>query len=66
MIQFGAVTEEFVIAEDSTLVFDLCRDPEYPFEDGAYRVPSGPGLGLEVDQDLYERRRRSMEALLQG
>lgn len=45
--------------------FDPDRDPVFwnlianrrPFEDGQYWVPSGPGLGLELDWDYVERYR---------
>jgi D-arabinonate dehydratase len=47
--------------------FDTDRDPVFwnmianrnPFEDGVYRVPGGPGLGLELDWDYVERFRSS-------
>jgi L-alanine-DL-glutamate epimerase-like enolase superfamily enzyme len=47
--------------------FDPDRDPVFwnmianrnPFEDGVYRVPDGPGLGLELDWDYVERFRSS-------
>lgn len=54
-IQFGAVTERFVIAEDSTLNFDLYKMNGYEFENGKYRVPDAPGLAVDIDQDLYSR-----------
>ncbi len=66
VIQFGAVTQSFVIAEDSTLRFDVYRDPGYKFENGAYTVPDSPGLGVEIDQELYRRRYGSMETVLRA
>ncbi len=54
-IQFGAVTERFVIAEDSTLDFELYNMQGYEFGDGYYSVPDSPGLGVDVDQELYTR-----------
>ena len=45
-IQFGAATERFVIAEDSTLDFELYQGPEYVFKDGTYAVPDSPGLAI--------------------
>ena len=54
-IQFGAATTRFVIAEDSTLDFELYQGPEYVFKDGAYDVPDSPGLAVSIDQELYER-----------
>ena len=63
-IQFGAVTPSFVIAEDSTLQFDLYIDRGYRFEGGAYAVPDEPGLGVEVDRDVYARRYAPNETVL--
>ena len=45
--------------------FDPDRDPVFwniianrnPFDGGTYRVPNGPGLGLELDWDYVERFR---------
>jgi len=45
--------------------FDPDRDPVFwnlianrtPFDGGSYRVPTGPGLGLELDWDYVERFR---------
>lgn len=63
-VQFGAVTEQFVIAEDSTLDFDLYHAPGYVFEGGSYAVPDAPGLAVEIDQELYERRHLATETVL--
>ena len=63
-IQFGAVTERFVIAEDSTLNFELYRGPEYVFEEGEYSVPTSPGLAVSIDQELYDRVYRQHETLI--
>ena len=63
-IQFGAATERFVIAEDSTLDFELYRSPEYVFEDGKYRVPTSPGLAVSIDQELYDRVYKQHETLI--
>ena len=57
-IQFGAVTERFVIAEDSTLDFPLYKAPGYGFSGGSYAVPDAPGLGIDIDQDLFDRAYR--------
>jgi L-alanine-DL-glutamate epimerase-like enolase superfamily enzyme len=63
-VQFGAVTERFVIAEDSTLEFGLYRFNGYEFEDGAYRVPDAPGLAIEIDQELYARTYAAHETVV--
>lgn len=63
-IQFGAVTERFVLAEDSTLDFELYQGPEYVFENGKYAVPSSPGLAVSIDQELYDRVYKQHETLI--
>ena len=64
VIQFGVATPSVLIAEDPTLKFDVYDTPGYRFENGAYSVPESPGLGVEIDQDLYARRYASSEAVL--
>jgi len=64
LIQFAAVTPSFVIAEDSTLRFDVYRDPGYRFENGAYTVPDSPGLGVDIDRELYARKYASIETVI--
>ena len=63
-VQFGAVTERFVIAEDSTLNFDLYRIDGYEFENGCYSVPNEPGLAVEIDDDLYTRVYKQHESIV--
>lgn len=63
-IQFGAATERFVIAEDSTLDFELYQGPEYVFKDGTYAVPDSPGLAVSIDQELYDRVYKNHETVI--
>jgi L-alanine-DL-glutamate epimerase-like enolase superfamily enzyme len=63
-IQFGAATLRFVIAEDSTLDFELYKGVEYVFEDGKYAVPDSPGLAVSIDQDLYDRVYKQHETVI--
>ncbi|MBN4064709.1 hypothetical protein JYU04_03130 [Dehalococcoides mccartyi] len=63
-IQFGAATERFVIAEDSTLNFELYKGPEYVFEDGKYNVPDSPGLAVSIDSELYNRVYKQHETVI--
>ena len=63
-IHFGAATKRFVIAEDSTLDFDLYQGDEYAFEDGMYTVPDSPGLAVSIDQELYDRVYRQHETVI--
>ena len=53
-----------MIAEDSTLRFDVYRDSGYRFENGAYAVPDSPGLGVDIDQELYGRKYAPIETLI--
>src|SRR5581483_7281888 len=48
---------EFSVA-DSPLVNGLLAEP-FRLEDGALRVPTGPGLGIELDEDAVDRLRVS-------
>ena len=63
-IQFGAATQRFVIAEDSTLDFDLYQGTEYAFEDGKYAVPDSPGLSVSIDRELYDRVYKQHETVI--
>lgn len=63
-VQFGAATQRFVIAEDSTLDFELYQGAEYVFADGKYAVPDSPGLAVSIDQELYDRVYRQHETVI--
>ena len=64
VVQFGAVTERFVLAEDSTLEFDAYRDDAYEFSNGRISVPDSPGLAIEIDGETYDRKYRSLETVI--
>ena len=34
----------------------MYRQDEFTFENGSYTVADAPGLGLEVDEDLFQRK----------
>ena len=40
----------------ASLLNRLCREP-IRMKDGAIPVPDGPGLGVEVDEELVEKHR---------
>ena len=63
LIQFGAVTPMFLIAEDPTYNFDVYNTPGYKFDNGAYSVSENPGLGIEIDQDVYAQKYSSKEVV---
>jgi len=50
---------EFSVA-DSTLVNGILQEP-FRLRDGRLAVPTGPGLGIELDEDLIDRFRAPLE-----
>ena len=64
VVHFGAVTERFTVAEDSTLDFDVYDYSAYEFSNGRIKVPDTPGLSLTVDQDKYAQRHSTLETVI--
>ena len=64
VVQFGAVTDRFTVAEDSTLDFDIYDASAYEFENGRIKVPTQPGLAITVNQDLYAKRHSNQELVV--
>ena len=64
VVQFGAVTDRFTVAEDSTLDFDIYDVSPYEFTNGRLKVPSEPGLAITVNQDLYAKRHSNLELVV--
>jgi len=64
VVHFGAVTERFTVAEDSTLDFDVYDYSDYEFSNGRIKVPDTPGLSLTVNQDLYAQRHSTLETVI--
>ena len=52
---FGASSETFTMLEDERYLPNVYRPDDVQFSDGAYSLPSGTGLGLEIDEDLYQK-----------
>jgi L-alanine-DL-glutamate epimerase-like enolase superfamily enzyme len=64
VVHFGAVTERFTVAEDSTLDFDVYDYSGYEFANGRIKVPDTPGLSLTVNQELYAQRHGTLETVI--
>ncbi len=64
VVQFGAVTDRYTVAEDSTLDFDIYDDSAYEFTEGRIKVPTSPGLAITVNQDLYAKRHSNLELVV--
>lgn len=55
-LAFGAASPTFLMLEDERFLPNVFADDDVSFSDGAYSVASGPGLGLVVDEELYQRK----------
>ena len=53
---FGAATESFISIEDERCAPNVYRQDAFTFENGSYVVAEAPGLGLEVDEDVFQNR----------
>ena len=58
MLHFGAVVPNLSFAADAHyhhLRDDIIEGGKFKYEDGAIRVPDGPGLGVRLDRDKLAR-----------
>ena len=58
---WGAASESFISIEDERTAPNVYRQDAFTFENGSYAVADAPGLGLEVDEDVFQRRYASNE-----
>jgi len=58
---FGASVQSFVSLEDERFLPNVYADDDVTFRDGAYSVPTGDGLGLAVDSDVYQQKYAGLE-----
>src|SRR2546425_7034550 len=66
MLHLGAVIPNLSFAADAHyhhLVDDVIDGGKLPYEDGAVRVPDGPGLGVRLDRDKLARYAELYEEL---
>jgi len=66
MLHLGAVLPNLTFAADAHyhhLVDDVIEGGKLPYEDGAVRVPDGPGLGVRLDRDKLARYAELYEEL---
>ena len=54
-VTFGAASESFLKFEDERQLDHVYKPDGFVFEDGEYIVPNVVGLGLEVDEDVFQR-----------
>jgi glucarate dehydratase len=58
MTHLAAATPNLIYASDSHypwLEDDIIKGPMFEFVDGNLEVPTGPGLGVELDYDKLEK-----------
>jgi L-alanine-DL-glutamate epimerase-like enolase superfamily enzyme len=55
-LQFGKTIPNFLYGEVATLTSDVVDTSGYIFKDGAFSVPDTPGLGLELNQQVYNEK----------
>jgi L-alanine-DL-glutamate epimerase-like enolase superfamily enzyme len=59
---YGASSEGFITIEDERSAPSVYKPDAFTFENGSYNVADTPGLGLEVDEDLFQSRYAQNEA----
>ena len=52
---FGASSETFEMLEDERYLPNVYKHDDVQFTDGSYSLPTGTGLGLGIDEDLYRK-----------
>ena len=52
---WGAASESFLSIEDERCLPNVYKKDDFTFKDGGYTVAVAPGLGLEVDEEIYRR-----------
>ena len=54
-IIFGAASKGFALLEDERYLPNVYKSDGFAFDQGAYAVVESKGLGLEVDEETYQR-----------
>ena len=54
-LALAASLESWVALEDERMQPNVYADDDLQVVDGAYQAPDGPGLGVQVDDEAYER-----------
>jgi L-alanine-DL-glutamate epimerase-like enolase superfamily enzyme len=55
-VLLATVTPNFLIAEDCRLSSDLVQITGYTIGDGKARLTKKPGMGIEIDEDVWRKR----------
>ena len=63
---WGAASESFLSIEDERCQPNVYKNDAFTFESGGYAVAGAPGLGLEVDEEIYQRFYAKNEVKIHG
>ena len=65
-VVFGSASPTFVSFEDERQHEHTYLPDGIEFKDGAHRVDDSPGLGLQIDEDIYRRDHEQHEAVVRA
>ncbi len=51
---WGAASDSFITIEDERCAPSVYKPDDFTFENGSYTVAEAPGLGLEVDESVFQ------------
>ena len=60
-LQLGRAYQNVTAAEDDRSTCDVILTEGYAFRNSAYTVPDAPGMGIHVDEKLYQQKYRAGE-----
>lgn len=58
---FGASSKTFVSIEDERFMPSVYKPDDFTFENGSYKVADAQGLGLDIDEDIFQREHAKHE-----
>ena len=65
-LMFGASSESFISIEDERSAPNVYRPDAFTFENGSYAVADAPGMGIEVDEDVFQSLYAANETIVRA
>ena len=53
---YGASSKGFISLEDERIAPNVYENDEFTFKNGVYKITDAPGLGLNVDEEIFRRK----------
>ena len=53
---YGASSKGFISLEDERIAPNVYENDEFTFKNGVYKIADAPGLGLNVDEEIFRRK----------